>query len=247
MASRRDIVEFLDRELETHEVPDPYCPNGLQVEGGDTVERIGLAVDACQQTFEALSDCQMIITHHGLFWPSIKRVTGAVRRSLGLLIERNISLYSVHLPLDVHAQYGNNVQLLRRLGWEPSERFDQVGWVADAEDRASTGEHVARDLEAVLGSTVRLLAFGPPEVKRLALSSGGGSIGLLHSAREAGADLLITGEASHPIYHAAREMGLNLILAGHYQTETWGVRALGPLLEQRFGVSTRFVDFPTGF
>ncbi len=246
MASRAEIVAFLDQELAVREVPDPYCPNGLQVEGGDPVERIGLAVDACQQTFEALADCQMIITHHGLFWPSIKSVTGAMRRSLGLLMDRDISLYSVHLPLDVHETYGNNVQLLRRLGWQPQERFDQVGWVAEG-PVVSTAGNVARDLEAVLGSSVRLLSFGPPEVRRLALSSGGGSIGLLHSARQAGADLLITGEASHPIYHAAREMGLNLILAGHYATETWGVQALGPLLEERFGVTTRFVDFPTGF
>ena len=63
----------------------------------------------------------------------------------------------------------------------------------------------------------------------------------------AGADLLITGEASHPIYHAAKEMGMNLILAGHYQTETWGVLALARLLEGEFKIKTRFVDFPTGF
>lgn len=244
MASRYEIVAFLDHELAVNEVPDPYCPNGLQVEGAADVQAVGLAVDACLQTFEALSDCQLILTHHGLFWPSIKSVTGPMRRSLGFLIERDINLYGAHLPLDVHADYGNNVLLLRRLGWEPSERFDQVGWVAQG--KKSTAEHIARDLEAILG-TVRLLPFGPTEVRRLALSSGGGSIGLLHSAVKAGADLVITGEASHPIYHAAKELGVNLILAGHYKTETWGVQALGPVLEQRFGVTTRFVDFPTGF
>ena len=244
MASRDEIVAFLDRELAVHEVPDPYCPNGLQVEGASEIQAVGLAVDACLQSFEALSDCQLIITHHGLFWPSIKSVTGPLRRSLGLLIEHDINLYGAHLPLDVHPEHGNNVLLLRRLGWRPSERFDQVGWLAEGKE--STAEHVARELEAILG-TVRLLPFGPPQVRRLALSSGGGSIGLLHSAVKAKADLVITGEASHPIYHAARELGINLILAGHYKTETWGVQALGPLLEHNFGVTTRFVDFPTGF
>jgi dinuclear metal center YbgI/SA1388 family protein len=245
MASRDDIVAFLDQELAVKEVADPYCPNGLQVEGSGEVQTVGLAVDACLQSFEALADCQLIITHHGLFWPSLKSVTGPIRRSLGFLIQHDISLYGVHLPLDVHAEYGNNVRLLRRLGWEPSERFDQVGWLAEGQE--SSPEHVARDLEAVLGSKVRLLAFGGSKVRRLAVSSGGGSIGLLVSAQKAGADLVITGEASHPIYHAAKELGVNLILAGHYHTETWGVQALGPLLEEKFGVTTRFVDFPTGF
>lgn len=245
MASRDEIVAFLDTLLSVRDVPDPYCPNGLQVEGAEDVQVVGLAVDACQQTFEALSDCQMILTHHGLFWPSIKSITGATRRSLGLLFEKNINLYSAHLPLDVHCEYGNNVCLLRRLGWSPSERFDQVGWVG--EGKTSTAEDLARDLEAVLAGSVRLLKFGADTIQRVALSSGGGSIGLLHSAKAAGADILVTGEASHPIYHAARELRLSLILAGHYQTETWGVQALGPLLEREFGVSTRFVDFPTGF
>ena len=245
MATRDEIVTFLDNELAVYDVPDPYCPNGLQVEGASEVHTVGLAVDACLQTFEALSDCQLLITHHGLFWPSIKSVTGAVRRSLGYLIERNINLYSVHLPLDVHERYGNNVCLLRRLGWEPSERFDQVGWVG--EGKLCSPEQLARELEAVLGSTVRLLPFGGSQVRRLALSSGGGSIGLLHAARAAGADLVVTGEASHPIYHAAKELGMNLILAGHYQTEIWGVQALAPLLEEKLSVTTRFVDFPTGF
>lgn len=245
MASRNDIVNFLDQVLEVREVKDPYCPNGLQVEGCEEVKRIGFAVDACQQTFEALKDCHMIVTHHGLFWPSVKSIKGAMRRSLGLLFQNNINLYPVHLPLDVHAEYGNNVQLIRALGWQEEERFDQVGWTARGP--STTVEAVKEKLEAVLKSPVRLLDFGADEVSSLAVSSGGGSIGLLYSAVAAGADLLITGEASHPIYHAARELGLNVILAGHYATETWGVRALMPLLEREFGVETRFVDFPTHF
>ena len=79
MASRNDIVNFLDQVLEVREVKDPYCPNGLQVEGCEEVKRIGFAVDACQQTFEALKDCHMIVTHHGLFWPSVKSIKGAMR------------------------------------------------------------------------------------------------------------------------------------------------------------------------
>jgi putative NIF3 family GTP cyclohydrolase 1 type 2 len=32
---------------------------------------------------------------------------------------------------------------------------------------------------------------------------------------------------------------------GHYRTETWGVRALGRLLEERFGLPHEFIDHPT--
>jgi dinuclear metal center YbgI/SA1388 family protein len=245
LAHRDDIVKFLDQVLEIHDVKDPYCSNGLQVEGTEFVERIGFAVDACQETFKALADCQMIVTHHGLFWPSIKNIRGAMRQSLGFLIEGNINLYPVHLPLDVHAEFGNNVQLIRALGWQVEERFDQVGWTATGMD--TSPQDISSNIQSVLNSPVRLLNFGHPSVRRVAVSSGGGSIGLLHSAVSAGADLLVTGEASHPVYHAAKELELNVILAGHYATETWGVRALMPLLEREFGVETKFVDIPTDF
>lgn len=245
MAKRWDIVNLLDQVLEVDTVTDPYCPNGLQVEGAEDIHRVGFAVDACQQSFEALADCQMIITHHGLFWPSVKSIKGAMRQSLGFLFEHNINLYPVHLPLDVHAEYGNNVQLIRALGWQVEERFDKVGWTATTE--VTSPKEVESKVEALLESPVRLLEFGKQAVQTVAVSSGGGTIGLLHSAKAAGAELVITGEASHPIYHAAKEMGINLILAGHYATETWGVKALMPLLEREFGVTTRFVDFPTAF
>jgi dinuclear metal center YbgI/SA1388 family protein len=244
MAHRDQIVEFLDQVLEVDEVTDPYCPNGLQVEGTETVEKIGFAVDACQESFEALSDCHMIITHHGLFWPSVKRITGPMKKSLGILFRNDINLYPVHLPLDVHAVYGNNVQLIKALGWQVEERFDKVGWTATGEPL--TRQELREKLQDQVNDSVRLLPFGTEEVRLLAVSSGGGSIGLLHSAREAGADTVVTGEASHPIYHAAKELGINLILAGHYATETWGVKALMPLLEREFAVTTRFVDIPTG-
>lgn len=245
MAKRDDIVRFLDQVLEVKEVKDPYCPNGFQVEGTDEIHKIGFAVDACVESFEALSDCQMIITHHGLFWPSVKRITGGLRRSLGILFQHNINLYPVHLPLDVHAEYGNNVQLIRALSWQIEERFDQVGWTATCTEQSPSD--VRQALNKLLDSEVRLLEFGTNTISKVAVSSGGGSIGLMHSAVAAGADLLITGEASHPIYHAAKEMGLNLILAGHYATETWGVKSLMPLLQREFSVETTYVDIPTGF
>lgn len=245
MASRDKIVSFLDDLLRIAEVKDPYCPNGLQVEGKNEVSSIGFAVDACQQSFEALHDCDMIITHHGLFWPAVKSIRGAMKRSLSLLFERDINLYPVHLPLDVHEEFGNNVQLIEALGWEKEARFGEVGWTGTG--KALERDDFCEELKAILGSDIRLLGFGEKKIQRIAVSSGGGSIGLLHAAKATGAQILVTGEASHPIYHAAKEMGFNLVLAGHYATETWGVKSLMPLLEDEFSVTTRFVDFPTGF
>ena len=42
----------------------------------------------------------------------------------------------------------------------------------------------------------------------------------------------------------ARELGVHFVAAGHYATETFGVRALGDLLAERFGIEHIFVDIP---
>jgi putative NIF3 family GTP cyclohydrolase 1 type 2 len=59
-------------------------------------------------------------------------------------------------------------------------------------------------------------------------------------------DTLVTGEAAHHHYHDAMEFGVNLYLGGHYATETFGVKALGATMAERFRVEWEFLDHPTG-
>jgi putative NIF3 family GTP cyclohydrolase 1 type 2 len=37
-----------------------------------------------------------------------------------------------------------------------------------------------------------------------------------------------------------------ILYAGHYATETLGVRGVGELLSRTFGVTTTFIDAPSG-
>lgn len=243
MTDLQNLVSYLNRRLDTQNVPEPYSTNGLQVEASSRVKRVGFAVDACLASFEALQDCQLIIVHHGLFWPKIGRITGVMARAIGQLYRSGSSLYASHLPLDVHPELGNNAQILAHLGLERGPLFPPVGYLADTEQSLSDFH---RRVEESIGPA-RLLNFGPSEIRRVAVSSGQASVGMVDQAVAAGAQVLLTGEAGHPIYHAALQAGLNILLAGHYQTEVWGVRALMPELAREFSVETKFVDIPTGF
>lgn len=245
-AAAFEIVRYLDDLLRRSEFKD-FTYNGLQVEGAPEVTRVGLAVDACAETFEALADCQMIVVHHGLWWPSVERVAGPDRRRLAALLARQVNLYVSHLPLDRHPQVGNNARILRGLGLACDEPFGDVGWLGEYPEPIPYADFVARAESFLGGPLLRSLPFGRAEVSRIAVCSGGGSLSYLDKALALGADVYFTGEAPHPIYHAAREAGMNVALGGHYATETWGVKALGPLLEETFGVETRFADHPTGF
>ena len=66
----------------------------------------------------------------------------------------------------------------------------------------------------------------------------------MHEAAAAGLDAFLTGEPREHITADAAELGIHFVAAGHYATETFGVRALGDLLADRFGVEHVFVDLP---
>ena len=61
-----------------------------------------------------------------------------------------------------------------------------------------------------------------------------------------GLNSFVTGEGPHWSFPLAEELGLNVFHAGHYATETFGVRVLGELLVERFGLTQSFIDHPTG-
>ncbi len=244
MAKAKEIAHYLDDFLRIKEFKD-FTSNGLQVEGTPEVSRIGFAVDACLQSFEELSDCQMIVVHHGLWWPSIERLVGMERKRLQALLSRDINLYVCHLPLDKHPQVGNNAQILQKLGLSISGAFGEVGWYADLEKPEPLEEWLGRGRE-LLDPKAQAFTFGPAEVRRIAVCSGSGGGKELQQAADIHADLYITGEGGHSHYHLARELGLNVLYGGHYRSEVWGVQALMPYLEEAFGVETRFGDCPTG-
>jgi putative NIF3 family GTP cyclohydrolase 1 type 2 len=86
-----------------------------------------------------------------------------------------------------------------------------------------------------------VLPGGAEPVRTIGICSGGAARGI-RVAAELGLDAWLTGEPSEDSRALAAELGISFIAAGHYATETFGVRALGRELEERFGVETSFID-----
>lgn len=251
MADLQELVEFLDDYLDLRGVPDyPGAWNGLQVDCRSPIESVCLATDACQVTIDgsAREGAQLLVVHHGLFWGNPLPVTGRSYRRLKALLDADMALYSVHLPLDVHPDVGNNVLLARALGLETEGTFgrwsDYAGLGVWAATDLSLHELVTRVADAC-GDTPRVIQGGPEHVRRVGIATGAAG-SLIEQAHEDGLDTFVTGEGNHHTYHEATELGLNLIYAGHYATETAGVRALGDVLTDRYGLDCLFLDHPTG-
>ncbi len=241
---REELRDYLDSLLEAPRFKD-YCPNGLQVEGRAEVRRLVCGVTASQALLDAAvaRDADAILVHHGWFWRSEDgRVTGIRRRRLATALGHDLNLYAYHLPLDAHAELGNNAQMARHLGWRVDGRFgdQEVGFLG-APGESVTAEDMARRMETVLGRAVLLVGDGDRPVRRLAWCSGGAQ-GYFEAAIAAGVDCYVSGEISEQTVHLARESGVPFIAAGHHATERYGVQALGAHLAEAHGLECLYVE-----
>lgn len=242
------LVEETDRFLNAAKIAD-YCPNGLQVQGRSHVQRIVSGVTASQALLDAAveADADLVLVHHGYFWKNEDpRVVGIKQRRLKTLLCNDISLLAYHLPLDVHPEVGNNVQLARVLGLTVEGALEpdnprSVGLVGSLQTPLSPADFRQR-ISMALGREP-LVVEGPKLIKRIAWCTGGAQ-GYIEQAVAAGVDAYLTGEVSEPTVHIARENGLSFFAAGHHATERHGVQALGDYLAERFAIEHVFIDCP---
>jgi dinuclear metal center YbgI/SA1388 family protein len=249
MASLSEIVSYTNRFLRIHDVGDwDHALNGLQIENSGRITRIGAAVDVSTRVLTEAQkrDVDLLIVHHGLFWPGLQSIQGALRRQLRLAFENDIALYSAHLPLDIHPRVGNNAQLLAALGLKSARPFlEEKGQPVGLKIRASLSRsELVRKLQKALNGPVKVFGFGPKQTRAMGVVTGAAGSEVYRVADEE-IDTFITGEAPHWAAVAAEELGMNLLLGGHYATEVFGVKALVAHLSKRFRVPWEFIDCPT--
>ncbi len=250
MASLSNIVSYSDDFLHIRNVGDwDNALNGLQIENSGRVTRLGAAVDVSTRvlTKAAKKNVDLLIVHHGLFWPGLQPVTKSLRHQLQLAFENDIALYSAHLPLDVHRKIGNNAQLVAALGLKSAQPFlEERGQPIGLKMRVATPRaELVRKLRKVLNGLVKVFDFGPKQTRAIGIVTGAAGSEIYRVAQE-DIDTFITGEAPHWAAVAAEELGMNLLVGGHYATEIFGVKALAAHLSKRFNIPWEFIDCPTG-
>jgi dinuclear metal center YbgI/SA1388 family protein len=249
------LTDFLDNLLEIGAFRD-YGPNGVQVPGTADVHTVVTGVSAHGDLLAraAEAQAQLIVVHHGLFWRGQPlEITPLMHRRLKILFAHDIALAAYHLPLDAHPEHGNNALIAAGLGGTDTQPFGELAGPpprtvgvhtrVGGDDGLALPALVARITALVDGREPLVIAGGPERIRTLGIVSGGGT-DYVHEAVALGLDAFLTGEPSERAYGIARDEGIHFIAAGHHATETFGVRRLGDLLQQRFGVRHVFVDVP---
>jgi dinuclear metal center YbgI/SA1388 family protein len=240
-----ELADYLAKTLDITRFRD-YCPNGMQVEGRAEIGYIVSGVTASAALLQAAIEegADAILVHHGYFWRGEDmRVIGQKQRRLKLLLENDINLFAYHLPLDMHAEFGNNAQLARELGLQADGRFGEndLGWLGHADASVRTVGDLARLVEQRLGRAPLVIGDATQRVGRIGWCTGAAQ-SMLGEAIDAGVSVYLSGEISEPTVHLARESGVAYLACGHHATERYGVQALGVHLAQHFGIRHQFID-----
>ena len=245
--SLKELELELKRVLRPEQFKD-YCPNGLQVEGRKEISKLVTGVTACQELITAAAEAgaDALLVHHGYFWRGEDQsISGIKKVRIEALLKHELSLLAYHLPLDVHQEFGNNVQLGKVLGIEINGELGKqnnhpiglTGTIDQGTDfetlKALIADKLDRQPLAIEGKS--------KTIKSIAWCTGAAQ-NYIELAVAAGADAYITGEVSEPTVHIARESGIHFFSAGHHATERYGVQAMGSYLASKFNLDHQFID-----
>ncbi len=231
--TQSSILNYLNTLLSPALFED-YAPNGLQVEGKTTIQRVAFAVSATQDSLQKAIQwkADALIVHHGIFWKhqGARTVTGGWGERVKLCVKNDLNLIAYHLPLDAHAEVGNASSLAREIGLSSLAPFG----LYKRQPMGSKGEFStpvsAKDLKARLEKTLRHnVILATPDENKLITKMGiitGGANNEWPEAMKEGLDAYLTGEISEYNWHDSIEAGIHYFAGGHHATERPGILAL---------------------
>ena len=239
----REIIEKIEAVYQPKHAMD-WDNVGLLVGDKDAkVQTILLALDATEEVIEqaVLLGADMIITHHPLIFRGIKRITEEdfIGRRILKLVRSGIACYAMHTNFDVGDMgyaAAKKLQIRNQEILEVTEEAEgkTLGIGVKGElPEAMTVLQTAKLVKQVFGiENVRI--FGNPEhmVKRAAIVPGSGGMEIQY-AREAGTEVLITGDIDHHEGLDAVPQGLHIIDAGHFGLEHIFADFMEVFLEER--------------
>lgn len=242
-----ELVRYSNKYLNASAIQD-YCPNGLQIEGKQTVNKVLGGVTATQELIDFAISQQVdaVLVHHGFFWKGENQViTGIKKKRIQALLKHDINLIAYHLPLDIHPVVGNNIQLAQCLNLtnigplDPSSK-NSIGISGELEEAVSA-EVFKKIVSSTLGRECLHVGDSAKLIKHIGLCTGAAQ-GMIDQAVDLELDAFLSGEISEPTVHIATETGVNYFSAGHHATERGGVIALGNHLAETFDIEFEFID-----
>jgi len=255
---KRQELDIALRQLFRYEDYEDFCLNGLQIEGREMIKKIAFAVSYNILSVNEAVDkgADALIVHHGIFGKDFFSVTGREKLKIKTMLDADMSLFGIHLPLDGHRELGNNAQLAACISADIIEPFevgfivkntaklDRMGLLSAFHEKLGTQDEGAIKPEGIKpGKTFGFdhCDFGPLVPEKIAIVSGG-SGSYYEPALKKGIDTFIGGDIREQIPAIAYESKTNYFNLGHYWSETPGIKALQNWCEKKYNVETFFIN-----
>ncbi|HLE05879.1 MAG TPA: Nif3-like dinuclear metal center hexameric protein [Candidatus Nanoarchaeia archaeon] len=173
----------------------------------------------------------VLFTHHPMVWDINKdKVFSCVNKKLlEKLKAKNISIYTLHVPLDDYGMYSTGVSLAQALGLRPVDKFGlyygaYAGVIANSVFRSV--KELVNKVQLVLGHDVKSYNYGSDDInnERVAIVAGGGLSETINELVKLKVKVLVTGISvlnnfSREAHNLARENKMSIIGGTHYSTE----------------------------
>jgi dinuclear metal center YbgI/SA1388 family protein len=211
---------------------------GLNLDLDNDIRKIAVALDATEYVIGRAADihADLLVVHHPFIFHAVHSISTSLAASLEKALANKISVYSMHTNFD-RAEGGINDVLANRLGLKNPERPETgvVGLIDECAPDVFVN-HVRKSLNTCIMYT------GEKETIRRVMVFGGSGFKAeyLETARKAGADAYVSSELRHDVIRDFSD--LLLIDATHYATENPGMEELAPVLEDKTGIDTEFID-----
>ncbi|MGQ3889389.1 Nif3-like dinuclear metal center hexameric protein [Legionella sp. CNM-1927-20] len=247
MILRQELEKYIHQLLACSDFND-YAPNGLQIEGKDTIASIITAVSASDSVIKEASRLQAdaLLVHHGFFWRGEKlTITGIKRARIAKLLAYDINLFAYHLPLDCHVELGNNACLAQLLDMQAIKQHriqntPNLLWSGEFALNKTNDEVISLLTEKLKQKPV-YVAGNDKSIKTIAWCSGAAQ-DFIEEAHALGVDAYLSGEISERTFYQAQELGIHYFACGHHATERYGIQALGQHLAVKFNLTHQFID-----
>ncbi len=243
-----ELYRALDAQIPTS-LSCPWDNDGLMVcpNSEKKVKKVLFALDATEESIgEAIRwGGDVLISHHPLLFRPLASVTPMelTGRRVLTALAGELSVFSFHTRLDA-LEGGVNDALAEKLGLVVTRSFGDeeaptLGRICELPTPVDATTFAASVKRSLSAPAVRLTGGRP--VRRVALVGGDGK-GFIAPAIAAGADTLLTGDASYNAAIDAVALGLNVIEAGHYHTEAPVLSVLARMVGKACPAECRVLD-----
>lgn len=237
---------------------EQYAPQGLQedydntgLQVGDPAMQVGSVLVCLSVTEDIIveavrRECNVIVSHHPLFFRPIKHLTGAstTERIAAAAIRHGIAIYAAHTNLDsafggVSYEMAHRLELKSMMPLEPTapDALTGMGIIGEPA-RPMPALEFLQQLKSVFEvKALRYSTLSSTLVVRKVALCGGSGASLIKAAIEAKADAYVCGDIK---YHDYDSYGPEILLAdiGHFEGELCAKNILRRIIKKAWPEAT---------